>query len=86
MMEIEEFLANPKENKLAVAGTIAVLEFAYAIYLPSWVAWFLGIYFLYQTYNTMKTPGEIRLKAMIFPSVVITVIFVSLTSLLLLIL
>lgn len=84
-MEMEEFLATPKENKLAVDGTIAVLEFAYAIYLTSWVAWFLGIYFLYQTYKAMKIPGEIRLKAMIFPSGVITVIFVSLISLLLLI-
>lgn len=44
-MEIEEFLATPKENKLAVDGTMAILEFAYAIYLTSWVAGFLGIFF-----------------------------------------
>jgi hypothetical protein len=80
-MKIEDFLGTPKEIKLAIDGTAAVLEFVCAVYLTSWLAGFLGIYFLYQAYKTMKTPGEIRLKAMIITSVAITVIFVSLISL-----
>lgn len=78
---MEDFLPSDKEKKLAIEGTIAVLEFAYAVYLTSWVAGFLGIYFLYQTYKSMKIPGEIRLKRMVAPSVVTATAFVLIFSL-----
>jgi len=79
-MNKDDFLPNKKENDLARDGTVAVLEFVYAVLFTSWIAGFVGVFFLYQTYKTMKAPGEIHLKRMIIPAIIVTIFFVSMIS------
>ena len=73
---MENWIPSDKESKLSINGTMSVMEFVLAFYDNNWMAGILGVYFLYTSYKTLKIPGDIDLKKMVMPSIMIAFLFI----------